>query len=196
MNGIQSQDDIVVLQFIDEHGDWVELVVLIRFHGGRSVSGDEEGGSGLATVLYGRSNRDVGADDVERGVGFGFPLATCELVTVGMVELKRRVVLTYLLLARKRRGARGSDGEAYGGGGGQCGIRWEKFLPSSVVFGACGRGRVLELLCIDHTEWAASLWLGVCRQAFGPLSRGKRNQQPTIFHLDMCISTPSFTAVC
>jgi hypothetical protein len=43
VNGVQAQDDIVVLQFVDEHGDWVELVVLVRFHGGRSISGDDEG---------------------------------------------------------------------------------------------------------------------------------------------------------
>jgi hypothetical protein len=50
VNSVQPQDHIVVLQFINEHGDWVELVILVRFHGGQSVSGDEEGGWGLATV--------------------------------------------------------------------------------------------------------------------------------------------------
>lgn len=40
-----------MLQFVDEHGDWVELVVLVRFHIGQSISGDGEGVLGLATVL-------------------------------------------------------------------------------------------------------------------------------------------------
>jgi hypothetical protein len=46
VDGIQSQNDIVVLQFVNEHSDWVELVVLVRFHGGRSISGDGEGVAG------------------------------------------------------------------------------------------------------------------------------------------------------
>lgn len=33
VDGIQSQDDIVVLQLVDEDSDWVELVVLC-VHGG------------------------------------------------------------------------------------------------------------------------------------------------------------------
>jgi hypothetical protein len=41
VDGIQAQNDIVVLQFVDKDGDWVELVVLVCFHGGRSVSGND-----------------------------------------------------------------------------------------------------------------------------------------------------------
>jgi hypothetical protein len=79
MNGIQSQDDIVMLQFVNEHGDRVELVILIRFHGGRSVSGDESDS--------GRSERGAveasGDEDVEREIGVGFPLPSGEFLIVG-----------------------------------------------------------------------------------------------------------------
>jgi hypothetical protein len=54
VDGVQAQDDIVVLQFVDEHGDWVELVVLVRFHGGRSISGDGEGVGGWRPSVWAR----------------------------------------------------------------------------------------------------------------------------------------------
>lgn len=43
MDGIQAQNDIVMLQFIDKNRNWVELVILIRIHGGYGVAGN--GGS-------------------------------------------------------------------------------------------------------------------------------------------------------
>lgn len=63
MDGIQAQDDIVVLQFVDEHGDWVELVVLICVHGGRSILRDKKGGLGLAAVVREDKVKNVGDDD-------------------------------------------------------------------------------------------------------------------------------------
>lgn len=69
MDGVQSQNDIVVLQFVDEHGDWVELVVLIRFHDGRSISGD---GEAVRAGDRTGTQEDVGlrVDDIKRSVVF------------------------------------------------------------------------------------------------------------------------------
>lgn len=52
MNSVQSQDDVVMLQLIDQDSNWVQLVVLI-VHGGQYVSRDREGGLGLVVVLTG-----------------------------------------------------------------------------------------------------------------------------------------------
>lgn len=101
-----------MLQFVDEDGDWVELVVLICFHGGRSVSGDEEGGWVGDRPWKGR---DVEAWIVAMSSGrmcFCLPLASYELVIVGVGQLERSVVLTYLLLARKaKRGSKHQRGQ-------------------------------------------------------------------------------------
>lgn len=57
-----------MLQFVDEYGDWVELVVLVRFHIGQSISGDREGVLGLATVLDVWGGERVDGDEIRRGV--------------------------------------------------------------------------------------------------------------------------------
>jgi hypothetical protein len=36
VDGVQAEDNVVVLELVDEHGDGVKLVILIRVHGSGS----------------------------------------------------------------------------------------------------------------------------------------------------------------